>query len=117
MVQRTSQHDPPSIYYPYCKKTIWKYNGVDHITADHPRLNTINFDKYIVVNIQTQEQEGRCVVVLPEFMDIYRNKYSYLFPQEADLAVTEKEAEQEREHVKKRSRRTVGGLKSKKQRR
>ena len=104
------------IYCPHCKKTIWKYNAVDHIITNHPRLNTVDFDKSFMVNIQIQEQEERCMGVLPELTDAYRNKYSYLFLREEELAVVEREAEQEHEDAKKRSRRTAGDSKNKKRR-
>jgi hypothetical protein len=55
--------------------------------------------------------------ILPVLTDAYRHKHSYLFLRGEDLAVAQREVEQERGHTKKRSRRTVGDSKNKKQRR
>ena len=54
--------------------------------------------------------------ILPAFTETYRAKHGDLFLQGEDLAAVEREAKQEQERAGKRSRRTAGDLKSKKQR-
>ena len=59
------------IYCPHCKKTIWKYNAVDHIITNHPGLNATDSNKCFMVDIQIQEQEERGMGILPALTDAY----------------------------------------------
>jgi len=89
---------------------------VDHITTNHPGLNMTDSDKCFMVDIQIQEQEERGMGILPALTDAYRDKHNYLFLRGEDLAVVQREVEEERGHTKKRSRCTVRNSKNKKQR-
>lgn len=88
-----------------------------HITIHHPGLDASDLDKRFIIDIQIQEQEERWMRVLSDLTDKYRSEHNYLFLSEEDLAIAERELEQERKHTKKRSHDTVGDSKNKKQRR
>ena len=105
------------IYCPHCKKTIWKYNAVDHVITNHSGLDTSGLGGQFVIDIQIQEQEERWMKISPELTDKYRNEHRHLFLSEEELSVVKSEVEQEHGRTKKRSHGATGTSMNKRQHR